>query len=145
MSENGSCQFRSSEGHVVSRAVAIEAQEMVLKAAGNTAGLTIKGQLRKAARALGYADGSWRIKAAWYFEAGSWSAAAFEDLRARYRAFEAQQERLAIEIDKKHAALLRASTTITEAKNAAMGRQEARASDVHARLLEAAAARRQRP
>lgn len=55
------------------------------------AGETVKGQLRRAARALGYREGGWRIRAAWYGEAAPWSAAALEELRDRYRLWNERQ------------------------------------------------------
>ena len=126
MSDKASCQFCSREGRAVS-SIAAEARGIVLDAAGDTAGLTVKGQLRKAARALGYRDSHWRIRAAWYGEAQSWSAEALEDLRARYRAWDARQAALAAEQDKTHAALLRAGATALESgSDAELDRSEAR-------------------
>lgn len=54
-------------------------------------GETIKAQMRRAWAELGRPP-MWRVRAAWYGEAGSWTAAAFEDLRMRSRAFCARQE-----------------------------------------------------
>ena len=89
--------------------IAYEAQRIVREAAEPVpAGETIKGQLRRACRALGYPDGDWRIKSAWYGEADPWSAKAFEELRARYSAWKARQEAKAA-VDAKTAAVLFAS------------------------------------
>lgn len=77
-------------------AVATEARDIVRAAAEPIpAGETIKGQMRRAARSLGYRDGDWRIQAAWYGHAGSWSATAFEDLRSRYTTWREKRERIA--------------------------------------------------
>lgn len=94
MSDRSSLSVCSREGDSeMGRSIAIEAQRMVREAAEPVpAGETIKGQLRRAARALRYADGDWRIRAAWYGEAQSWSAAAFEELRARYGSWRERQE-----------------------------------------------------
>lgn len=80
---------KSSREESMSTIVAAEAQRMVRNAARPVpAGETVKGQLRRACRALGYRDGDWKIRSAWYGEAGSWSAAAFEELRSRYAAWD---------------------------------------------------------
>lgn len=74
-------------------AIAIEAQEMVREAAKPIrAGATVKEQMRDAARSLGYGRAFWRVRAAWYGEAGSWSASAFRDLQQRYSAFKRRGE-----------------------------------------------------
>lgn len=79
---------KSSREESMSTIVATEAQRMVRDAARPIpAGESIKGQLRRAARALGYRDGDWRVRAAWYGEADSWSASAFEELRRRHAAW----------------------------------------------------------
>lgn len=84
MSDNPSYKFCSREDEV-SQSIAAEAQRMVFEAAMPvTPGKSIKAQLRDAARALGYRDGDWRIRAAWYLEAGCWSSEAIELLRMRY-------------------------------------------------------------
>lgn len=79
----------------MSQSIATDAQRIVLDAAGPSAGRTIARQMQDAARALGYRAGSWRVRAAWYCEAGAWSAAAVEDLRERYRTWREKQGRLA--------------------------------------------------
>ena len=82
-----------SQGEFMSEALAIEARSIVRGAAEPiTAGETVKAQMRRAWTALGRPP-MWRLRAAWYGEAGSWSAAAFEDLRGRYRAWCEKQER----------------------------------------------------
>ena len=55
-------------------------------------GDTVKAQMNRAAEHLGYKRGYWRIKDAWYGEAGCWSAKAFEDLKRRYCAWKGRQE-----------------------------------------------------
>ncbi len=54
------------------------------RAAGDVVGKTIAAQIRQAARHLGYAPDNWRVREAWYGRAGSWSAAALDDLRRRF-------------------------------------------------------------
>jgi hypothetical protein len=68
---------------------------MVRDAAQPSPGDTVKSQRRRAARALGYGDGSWRIRSAWYGEAASWSATAFEELRRKYAAWKERQSKSA--------------------------------------------------
>ena len=68
----------------MSNAIAAEAQHIVREAAGSASGLTVKGQIRQAARNLGYAVESWRIREAWYGRAGNWSAQAIRDLQDRF-------------------------------------------------------------
>ena len=80
----------------MSTSLALEAQRIVRDAAQPIPpGETIKGQLRRAARALGYGDSSWRIRSAWYGEASSWSATAFEQLRSRHAAWRERQSKSA--------------------------------------------------
>lgn len=111
-----SYKFCSRKERPVSSTIAVEAQEIVRAAAMPIpAGETIKGQLRRAARALGYRDGDWRIKAAWYSEAGSWSAEAFEELRVRHREWREKQTRLADLEQKTLAATLAAFASQLEA------------------------------
>jgi len=79
------------------RSIALEAQRMVQEAAEPIVpGEVVKAQMRRAARALKYPDGDWRIRAAWYCEAGCWSAAAFEELRERYGAWRERQRQKAL-------------------------------------------------
>jgi hypothetical protein len=94
MSDNQSYQFCSRKGvREMGQSIAEEAQRMVRSAAMPIdAGETIKGQLRRAARSLGYRDGDWRVRAAWYGEAASWSAQAFVDLTERFEKWRERQE-----------------------------------------------------
>ena len=94
------CSFRTrsqcSEGKVGS-SLAYEAERIVKEAANPVPpGETVKGQRRRACRALGYPDGDWRIRAAWYGEADSWSAKAFDELRKRYAEWKAKQQSAAL-------------------------------------------------
>lgn len=93
-SKNASSSFRKcshSESEAMS-AIAIDAQNMVRSAAHPVvAGETVKAQMRKAALNLRYPAGDWRVKAAWYGEAGSWGAALFRDFEERFRAWQAKQ------------------------------------------------------
>ena len=103
----------------VMNSIAIEARNMVRTAAAPVpAGETIKGQLRRACRALGYRDGDWRIRAAWYSEAGSWSAAAFEELRERYRSWSEKQKRAADRNEQALATLMQALASRLEQNDA---------------------------
>lgn len=84
--------FRMRSGEQMSVAIAAEAQRIVRDAARPIEpGEGVKAQLRRAWSALGRPP-YWRVRAAWYGESGSWSAQAFEDLRARYRNWEGRQE-----------------------------------------------------
>lgn len=75
-------------------AIALDAQKMVRAAAHPLeVGETIKAQQNRAALNLRYSPGDWRIKAAWYGEAGSWGAALFRDFEERFNAWKARQER----------------------------------------------------
>ena len=75
---------RSRSDAEMSEALAIEAQQIVRNAAQPVeSGETVKAQMRRAWAALGRPP-FWRVRAAWYGAAGSWSAAAFDDLRDRY-------------------------------------------------------------
>ncbi len=67
--------------------MATEAKDLVRRAIGDAAGLTIKAQIRRATANLGYGDDAWRIREALYGRAGSWSAAALDDLRRRFAAW----------------------------------------------------------
>ncbi len=77
----------SRQGDDMSNAIAAEAREIVRRAAGDAGGLIVKGQIRQAARNLGYPADSWRIREAWYGRAGSWSAQAIRDLQDRFLAW----------------------------------------------------------
>ena len=72
-------------------AVGAEAKRIVHQAVGDASGLTIKGQIRRAARHLGYAADSWRVREAWYGRAGSWDPAALRDLQERFSHWRAGQ------------------------------------------------------
>ncbi len=74
---------------------ATEARDIVRRAVGDAAGLTIKAQLRQAARNLGYLAEAWRVREAWYGEAGRWAFAALHDLRLRLT-IRRQKERVRI-------------------------------------------------
>jgi len=93
------------------KSLAMEAQEMVMDAASANAGDSIGRQIRNASRALGYSDGNWRVRAAWYGEAGSWSGVAIEELRARYARWKEKQRALAVEKQQALAALFEAAAT----------------------------------
>lgn len=109
----------------MSHAIAIEAQRIVKDAARPIpAGETIKGQLRRAARALGYGDGSWRIRTAWYGEAASWSAAAFEELRFRHRLWSERNAARAEAQDQKLAAVFSALADRLEATDGEFHRND---------------------
>lgn len=96
MSDKPSFRICSRQGDDMTSTIAQEARDIVLGAAEPVKpGEGVKAQMNRAARALGFAVGHWRVRAAWYGEAGCWSARAFEDLRARWKRFEAEQERKA--------------------------------------------------
>ncbi len=59
------------------------------QAAGSVTGKTIAAQVRQAARHLGYPADDWRVREAWYGRAGSWSAAAVDEIRRRFMAWRA--------------------------------------------------------
>jgi hypothetical protein len=114
----------NESGHM--SAIALEAQSIVRKAAEPVpAGMTVKGQLRMASRALGYPEGFWRVRAAWHGEAGCWSASALEDLRARFRRWQDKQNTKARAADLTHAARLEAVAAALESKDADFYRTEA--------------------
>jgi hypothetical protein len=117
MSDLSSCHLCSRKEKSMSSSIAMEAQQIVRSAATPVPpGETIKGQLRRAARALGYRDGDWRVRAAWYGEAASWSASAFEELRERHRSWNQKQARLADLEQKTLAATLAAFASQLEAE-----------------------------
>jgi hypothetical protein len=75
-----------------SERVAEEMRRLVTAAAKPVSpGESIQAQMNKAHRHLGRPS-FWRVRAAWYGEAGTWSAAAIEEFRERYRSFRARQE-----------------------------------------------------
>jgi len=103
------------------------------------AGETVKGQLRRAARALGYGDGDWHITYAWYGRAGSWSATAFEELRSRYSVWKARQSANADAEKQKLAVLYLAMADRLEANDAEFHRDDVAALLAMARRLGVAA------
>lgn len=116
---------KRSREESMSSALATQAQEMVRHAAEPIPpGETVKGQLRRSARALGYGDWSWRIEAAWYGRADSWSAAAFEELRARYALWSKRQSSLAQKEVANYAAKYAADANRLEAKDEDFYRSE---------------------
>lgn len=77
--DKSSCRICSSEPMTI----AAEMQTVVLRAAEPVlAGETIKSQQRRAWERL-QRPSFWRLRAAWYGEAGCWSARAVEDMRRR--------------------------------------------------------------
>ncbi len=74
-----------------SDAVAAEARDIVRRAVGDATGLTIKAQVRQAARNLEFPAESWRPREAFYGRAGGWSAAAVDDLRQRFAAWQERE------------------------------------------------------
>jgi len=96
MPDRSSSIPRYSVEHDAMSAVALEARDIVRSAAQPiSSGETIKAQMNRAARNLGYAAGDWRVKAAWYLEAGCWGAATFRDLQDRYEKWTSRNERRA--------------------------------------------------
>lgn len=80
--DTSSCRICSSEP----MSIAAEMQSVVLHAAEPVqAGETIKSQQRRAWERLSRPS-FWRLRAAWYGEAGCWSARAVEDMRRRHAA-----------------------------------------------------------
>lgn len=93
MSDRSSFNIRSSVEPDAMSAIAAEAEFMVKNAAAPlVAGETVKAQMNRAARNLRYVPGDWRVKAAWYREAGCWGAATFRDLQERYTKWRERQE-----------------------------------------------------
>jgi len=93
MPDRSSFPERSSVEPDAMSAIAAEAQSMVMEAAQPVEpGETVKAQMNRAARNLRYVRGDWRIKAAWYLEAGCWGAATFRDLQERYAVWRERQE-----------------------------------------------------
>jgi hypothetical protein len=77
--DRSSCSFCSGED----MSIAAEMQAIVQGAAMPvTPGETVKAQQRRAWEALGRPR-MWRLRAAWYGEAGCWGGRAIEDLRRR--------------------------------------------------------------
>ena len=91
MSDRSSFRLRS-RGPDVSASIASEAQRLVMGLSEPVAaGETVTAQMRRAWERLGRPSW-WRIRAAWYGEAGCWSAAAVEDLRQRADRWAAREE-----------------------------------------------------
>jgi hypothetical protein len=81
----------------VARAIADEARSIVMRAAEPIpAGDTVKTQMRRAWERLGRPSW-WRMRAAWYGEAGCWSATAIEEFRLRASRWQNRQEAAARE------------------------------------------------
>ena len=92
MRDRSSFHNRSSSEVGMSAALAVEAQTIVQRAAEPIrAGETVKAQMRRAWMNLGRLP-QWRVRAAWYGEAGCWSAAAMQDLREREARWSAREE-----------------------------------------------------
>ena len=115
----------SSSEAPVGSTIAYEAMRIAREAAQPVpSGETVKGQIRRACRALGYRDGDWRIKAAWYGEADPWSARALEELRGRYSEWREKQERASLADAKTAATFLTAVANRFEGEgNASLDRQ----------------------
>lgn len=100
--DKSSCPICSGENMIAG-----EMQRVVLGAAAPIRpGDTVKAQLNRAWEALGRPQ-FWRVRAAWYGEAGCWSATAVDDMRRRSRA-RLEREARAREHAKEAAATLRA-------------------------------------
>ena len=112
MSERSS--FRKCSEREAMNTVAAEAQRMVFEAAEPGAGETVKAQMNTAADNLGYPRGHWRVRAAWYEEAGSWSARAFRELEERYEAWKQRRKRRDADADRRAAGEARAHLTRLE-------------------------------
>jgi hypothetical protein len=80
--------------------IAAEMRSLVLHAAEPvTAGETIKAQQRRAWERLSRPS-FWRLRAAWYGEAGCWSARAVEDMRRRDAARRQKEAKQREHVDK---------------------------------------------
>lgn len=83
MRDQKSFNSHSDRKELVVTALALEMRRIVQHAASPVQpGETIKAQQRRAWEALKRPP-FWRLRAAWYGEAGSWSAVAADDLRRR--------------------------------------------------------------
>lgn len=92
MRDRSSFHKRSSEGTVTAAKLAAEMQAIARSAAEPPAvGDTIKAQMRRSWAALRNPPW-WRVRAAWYGDAGCWSGRAIEDFRARHAARLAKEE-----------------------------------------------------
>ena len=75
--------FNKCSGELM-EVLALEMKQIVRSASEPiSAGETVKGQMRRAWERLRRPPW-WRVKAAWYGEAGRWSGQAIEDMRRRY-------------------------------------------------------------
>lgn len=82
MRDRSSFRLCSRQGDEMSASIAAEMRSIALSAAEPVRpGETIKGQLRRATTRLQAT--AWRVRAAWYGEAGCWSGSAVEDFRRR--------------------------------------------------------------
>ena len=85
--DSASCSVRSDEAV----SLAAEMQGLVYGAAEPVRpGETVKAQQRRAWEALRRPP-YWRVRAAWYGEAGCWSGVAVDDMRRRARALRKQE------------------------------------------------------
>lgn len=71
--------------------LATDMKTIVYAAADPRPGETVKAQIRKAWAALGFPS-FWRVKAAWYGEAGCWSGEAVRDFQVRDAARRRKEE-----------------------------------------------------
>jgi hypothetical protein len=86
---------KRSRGVSMSTSLALEAEQLVKDAAAPCKpGEKIKAQLNRACERLGYHSDRWRVRAAWYREAGCWSASALEELRSRAAAWKERRDSL---------------------------------------------------
>jgi hypothetical protein len=84
--------FQKRNGEDMSSSLALEMQALVREAAQPVpSGKNVKWQVRQAWDNLGRPP-QWRVRAAWYGEAGCWVGRAIEDFRARHAAWKAKQE-----------------------------------------------------
>jgi hypothetical protein len=114
----------SSQGSEMDTAISREGYTIVRQAALPVQpGDTVKAQINRAYVALGRPP-FWRVKAAWYGESGSWSAAAMRDLQDRYRRMLAKQAKATQSADYLHAARLDAAATSLESIDAEFHRNE---------------------
>ncbi len=94
MRANSLFHICARQGDEMSQAIADEARTIVREAAKPIApGQTVGAQINAACKALGYPRGSWRVQAAWYGNAGCWSAAAITELQTRFVSWREAQTR----------------------------------------------------
>lgn len=95
MSDKISFHICSRQADHMNTAIATEARDIVWAAAEPVRpGELVKTQMRRSWENLGR-PAWWRLKAAWYGEAGSFSAAAIADLQNRYTTWKASEARRA--------------------------------------------------